>query len=93
MGIAEMTKKGKKKKSQIERAQSDEYDLKHFIAEIEKLEKRQQALIKTIVGKIYEALKESNVMAFASTPGWENIAEEVLKAAYHISNLTWKYEK
>ena len=57
------------------------------------MEERQKELIKTIVGKIYEALKESNVIAFASTPACVNIAEEVLKVAYHISNLTLKHEK
>ena len=90
-----MTKKKQKtieKKSQLEQAQRDENDMKGFMAELEKLEEGQQKLIKTIVGKIYEALKECNVTAFAPTPASVNIGEEILKSAYHISNLTWKHE-
>ena len=83
----------KEEKRQPEQAQKDKDDFKGFMAELEKLEEGQQELIKTIVGKIYEALKESDVMAFASTPACVDIGEEILKAAYHISNLTWKHEK
>ena len=86
-------KKIKKEKRQLEQAQKDKDDFKGFMAELEKLEEGQQELIKTIVGKIYEALKKSDVMAFASTPACVDIGEEVLKAAYHISNLTWRHEK
>jgi len=90
-----MTKKKQKtieKKSQLEQAQRNENDMIGFMAELEKLEEQQQKLIKIIVGKIYEALKESNVTAFSSTPASVYIGEEVLKSAYHISNLTWKHE-
>jgi hypothetical protein len=66
--------------------------MKGLMAELQNLEEGQQKLIKIIVGKIYEAFKESNVTAFASTPASVNIGEEVLKSAYHISNLTWKHE-
>ena len=85
--------KVKEEKRQPEQAQKDKDDFQGFMAEIEKLEDGQQELIKTIVGKIYEALKENDVMAFASTPACVDIDEEILKAAYHISNLTWKHEK
>ena len=91
-----MTMKKKKitqEKRQLEQAKKDKDDFKGFMAELEKLEKGQQELIKTIVGKIYESLKESDVIAFASTPACADIAEEVLKAAHHISNLTWRHEK
>jgi len=86
-------KKIKDEKRQLEQAQKDKDDFKGFMAELENLETGQQELIKTIVGKIYEALKESDVMAFASTPACINIGAEVLKAAHHISNLTWRHEK
>lgn len=83
----------KDEKRQLEQAQKDKDDFKGFMVELEKLEDGQQELIKTIVRKIYEALKENDVMAFASTPACIDIGEEVLKAAYHISNLTWRHEK
>ena len=83
----------KEEKRQPEQAQKDKDDFKGFMAELEKLEEGQQELIKTIVGKIYEALKESDVMGFVSTPACVDIGEEILKTAYHISNLTWKHEK
>ena len=86
-------KKIKEVKRQLEQAQKDKDDFKVFMAELQKLEEGQQELIKTIVRKIYEALKESDVMAFASTSACLDIGEEVLKAAYHISNLTWRHEK
>ncbi len=82
-----------KKKQHFEHEQKDDDDFRGFMTDLEELDEGQQELIKTIVGKIYEALKESNVMAFASTPECVNIGEEVLKAAYHISNLAWKHEQ
>ncbi len=85
-------KKIKEEKRQLKQAKKDKVDFKGFMADLEKLEEGQQELIKTIVGKIYEALKESDVMVFASTPASVDIGEEVLKAAYHISNLTWRNE-
>ena len=85
--------KVKEENRQPEQAQKDKDDFKGFMAEIDKLEERQQELIKTIVGKIYEARKENDVMSFASTPACVDIGEEILKAAYHISNSTWRHEK
>jgi len=81
-----------RKKSQLEQAQRDENDMKGFMAELENLEEGQQKLIKIIVERIYEALKESNVTAFASTLASVDIGKEVLKSTYHISKLTWKHE-
>ena len=68
-------KKIKEEKRQLEQTQKDKDDFKGFMAELEKLEEGQQELIKIIVGKIYEALKKSDVMAFASTPASVDIGE------------------
>jgi serine/threonine protein phosphatase PrpC len=86
-------KKIEEVKRQFEQAKKDKADFKEFWTELENLEEGKQELIKAIFGKIYEALKESDVMAFASTPACVDIGEEILKAAYHISNLTWRHAK
>ena len=88
-----MAKRKKKKKQPSEKAQRDEDGFRRFMTELEELEEGHQELIKTIVEKIFEALKERNVIAFASTPASMDINKEVLKAAYHISNLVWKHEQ